>query len=516
MAPEVPTVGDGFSLRESREPGATIKADPQRTSMKTPSLIPTLLAAVLLACSGLLHAAPVGLADADVRPISKLSAVLLPAVDTLGARKAAPDKPLRLRFALPITTAISPDTAGEWETLADGRLLWRALIRSSDASSLNFAFGRYHLPAGAALYLYSPDGSQLSGPHTASHNAAGQLWTPLLRGNEAVIELSLPAAAREQLDLELTQVNHGFLEFWEAGAREKSGNCNIDVVCPQGDTWRDEIRSVARYTIGGQFLCSGQLVNNTSGDFTPYFLTAHHCLSSEAEALSTVFYWNYQTSSCGGVADGRMNQNQSGASLVATYSVSDFTLLRLSQKPDSSFKVYYAGWESSTDSPSGVTCIHHPAGDEKRISFSSGSAKATSYGGSGGGDGTHLQVVRWDAGTTEGGSSGSGLWNSQKRLVGQLHGGNAACDTPDGSDWFGRLAVSWTGGGTAESSLKAHLAPVDSTVSFLDGADPAAKSASLDKSVTLPGRFGGGMPLLLLGVLAGAAALRQRLRVAGG
>lgn len=42
----------------------------------------------------------------------------------------------------------------------------------------------------------------------------------------------------------------------------------------------------------------------------------------------------------------------------------------------------------------------------------------------GGGSGTSLRrVIDWDQGTTEGGSSGSGLWNQSKRLVGQLHGG---------------------------------------------------------------------------------------------
>ena len=481
---------------------------------------PTMKSALSLCCAGVLlllstavAAAPAGLGP-QARPASKLVPLLMAPVDSAAARNAPRNKPLPLRFALPITSELSPDNAGEWETLADGRLLWRLRIHSDGASSLNFAFGRYQLPEGAELHVYSPDGSDISGPYTATHNSAGQLWTPVLRGSEAIVEVALPPAARDQLQLQLTQVNHGFLEFWQAGAREKSGSCNIDVACPQGDAWRDDIRSVARYTIGGQFLCSGQLVNNTRQDFTPYFLTAHHCLSTAEEAASTVFYWNFQASSCGGAADGRLNQSQSGASLVSTYSVSDFSLLKLNQQPDSAFKVYYTGWDASTASPDAVTCIHHPAGDEKRISFASGGAKATSYGGSGGGDGTHLQVARWDIGTTEGGSSGSGLWNNAHRLVGQLHGGNAACDTPDGSDWFGRLAVSWAGGGTDANSLKAHLDPLASTVSFADGADPAtAKSATLPSVTAVqPARFGGSLAPLTLVLLALALTGRRRRR----
>lgn len=452
-------------------------------------------------------AAPAGLSG-DTAPASKLELLQLPALDAAAARSAPRSKPLPLRFALPLDVQLEPAHDGEWESLSDGRALWRLRLRSEGASSLNFAFGRYQLPAGATLYIYSPDGSEVLGPYTPSHNAAGQLWTPVLRGSEAVIEVSLPAAQKDALELSLTRVNRGFLEFWKAGEREKSGSCNVDVACPQGDAWRDDIRSVARYTIGGQYLCSGQLVNNTAGDFTPYFLTANHCLSTPEEAASTVFYWNYQTSTCGGAADGQLGQSQSGASLAATYSVSDFTLLKLNQAPSAAFKVYYAGWDASQNTHQGVTCIHHPAGDEKRISYSSGMAKATSYGGSGGGDGTHLQVARWDSGTTEGGSSGSGLWNSEHRIIGQLHGGNAACDTPDGADWFGRLAVSWSGGGVPESGLKAHLDAKNTGLTVLDGADPAAKSAKLD-SVT-PARFGGALPafgVLLLGI---AALLRRR------
>jgi len=45
-------------------------------------------------------------------------------------------------------------------------------------------------------------------------------------------------------------------------------------------------------------------------------------------------------------------------------------LLRLNQSPDNAFEVAYAGWDSRSDSSiaSQEVCIHHPTGDEKRIS----------------------------------------------------------------------------------------------------------------------------------------------------
>lgn len=471
----------------------------------------TSLFLALALASAAAQAAPAGLTQ-SATPITRLPALLLSPLDAGAIKNAPRAKPLPLRFALPQVLQMRP-AASEWETLPDGRLMWRKLVQSPDASSLSFAFGDYHMPQGGELYVYSLDGRDVRGPYTDVHNTSGQLWTALVRGREAVIEVTLPASRRDQLRLQLTQAHLGFVEFWNKAAADKSGSCNVDVACAEGDEWRDDIRAVARYTISGQYLCSGQLVNNTARDFTPYFLTANHCISSAAEAPSTVYYWNYQGSRCG-AADGSLDQSQSGASLVATYSTSDFTLLKLDQKPAAAFQVFYAGWDNGLDAPTdGVVCIHHPSGDEKRISFSNHPTHVSSYGGSSAGDGTHLQVERWDIGTTEGGSSGSGLWNKSHRLVGQLHGGNAACDAPDASDWYGRLAVSWTGGGTAENSLQGALDPNKSGVQFLDGADPSAlKNAALADKGLVPvarGRFGGSLAWISLLALGCGASLRR-------
>ena len=65
-----------------------------------------------------------------------------------------------------------------------------------------------------------------------------------------------------------------------ATSGEKRGSCNINVVCPDGDPWRNQIRSVARITMSGMFVCTGQLINNTAQDDTPYFLTAQHCIEA--------------------------------------------------------------------------------------------------------------------------------------------------------------------------------------------------------------------------------------------
>ncbi|HWN42615.1 MAG TPA: hypothetical protein VNW71_10355 [Thermoanaerobaculia bacterium] len=62
-------------------------------------------------------------------------------------------------------------------------------------------------------------------------------------------------------------------------------------------------------------------------------------------------------------------------------------------------------------------------------------------------------------GVTEGGSSGSPLYNQAGRFIGQLHGGPSSCGATGNnlSDYYGRFSVSWTGGGTNSTRLSNWL-----------------------------------------------------------
>src|SRR5207302_790552 len=136
-------------------------------------------------------------------------------------------------------------------------LRWRMRVSSPGAQSLNFEFARFALPEAAQLWIYDAQGALVQGPYThANETPEGKLWTPIVLGEQAVIELQVPSSLRDEVQLALATVGHGFRGFGkDASVPAKSGSCNIDVVCPLGDAWRSEIRSVARIQIGGQFLC---------------------------------------------------------------------------------------------------------------------------------------------------------------------------------------------------------------------------------------------------------------------
>ena len=55
-------------------------------------------------------------------------------------------------------------------------------------------------------------------------------------------------------------------------------------------------------------------------------------------------------------------------------------------------------------------------------------------------------TVGWSAGTTESGSSGSGLFlpiGSRRYVVGQFLGGDASCQNPGGDERYGRFDVAF-------------------------------------------------------------------------
>ena len=209
-----------------------------------------------------------------------------------------------------------------------------------------------------------------------NRNAVGGLRTAVVLGDELVAEFHLPEGSEGKLVIQ--SVNHGYRLFGESKAehRDKRGSCNINVVCPQGDPWRDQIRSVARIEAqDSQYIygSTAQLLNNTAEDLTPYLLTAGHSFDPDI-AHTLVAYWNYQTPDCDDITGGNLSQNQSGASFIASWyeytgvipresylGGSDFMLLELDQQPLPSYNVYFAGWDARDIIPDATTTIHHPA-----------------------------------------------------------------------------------------------------------------------------------------------------------
>ncbi len=379
-----------------------------------------------------------------------------------GLRKSVPpvpdDKQGAVRYAISRPVDINLTERAQWQVLPDGRQVGLVRILAPTATNLSLSFSRVELPAEALIWLEAVDGTHsLRRPITAKDANGEDTYTPLVRADEMLVTVVLPADSPRPV-LQLSGIHVGVREFGHLPPPPQ-GSCNVDVVCPESAGWEAEIDSAAVYGMSGSLWCSGSMLNNTSEDQTPYFATAQHCGVTSRNDSSVVVYWNFESEDCGDLSGGSLDDWQMGSTWRMEYRTSDWTLLELDDVPDAAFEVAYAGWDRSGTTTTSAVSIHHPGTDEKAISFENDATTVTDdYSNTPDSSGSHIRVADWDDGTTEGGSSGSPLFDQNHRVIGVLTGGYAACGNNE-SDWYGRLYRAWTGDGSSDGRLSNWLDP---------------------------------------------------------
>ncbi|MBG85117.1 MAG: hypothetical protein CMJ40_11310, partial [Phycisphaerae bacterium] len=390
---------------------------------------------------------PAGISQLVV-PVTKFESPDLDFLELDDIRREADGLPAR--FAVPHTTLITPVNSGTWDRNLEGRLRWQVRVGSFGVPHMNLGFGYWAMPESGELVLENMDATDSLGPYTSLDNEEhGELWLPVIQGDDIIITITCDDADRQAVEngIALTNVNVGYRGFGAAKllGNSRSGACNVDVKCPEGEPWQAEIDCAGLYSYNGFLACSGSMINNTNRDETPYFLTADHCGLGTNNDQTMVVYWNYENSFCrepdsnqsGGNGNGNLNQATTGGAIYRAGSgSSDFTLVELNNSPNPNYNVGFCGWDRRTSTPQGGVCIHHPNLEEKRISFDYNNLSS---------QGNYWIVNDWDLGTTEPGSSGSPLFNPDHRIVGQLFGGSAACNN-NLEDIYGKLSSSWNSG----------------------------------------------------------------------
>ena len=395
-------------------------------------------------------------------------------------RDQAKDSPWQ--FGYKYDTDITPNNTGIWTDLPNGNRLWRVAINCPGALTVNLLFEDFYMPEGAHLYLFDKNGTNRVGAYTSINNRPdGLLGSELVHGDDIIVEYYEPAQVQGQGDFTIANVVHGYRSLAPIQQEllkglNDSGDCNIDVNCPLGNGWDDQIRSVAMIVVGGSGICTGALINNTCDDGTPYFLTANHCLGNTG---NWAFRFNWEsppgTESCATTANSvnpgpPYDQTANGATILVSGNQADHALLQIDNMTlidAQNWNLFYAGWNNDdTDgSITQATGIHHPSGDVKKICRENNSPYHQNTGGA-----AVWWISDWEEGVTEPGSSGSPLFDQNGRIIGQLYGGSAACSgTNDngGVDYYGRLGVSWNLG------IGNYLAPGScGTATVNDGWDP--------------------------------------------
>ena len=389
--------------------------------------------------------------------------------------------PRRIGFSLPIDLNLLNDITPIQE---EGYYIYRYKIYAEDAKKVGFVFDDFYLQPGDAIYIANESG-QVIGPITETENKTSRMYSTIpINGQEITLIF-----VKQQNSLALSRLHLSEIVYiyYEEKADKDLGDaqsCQVNINCsPEGDNWQVQKRGVARISFregSAWYLCSGTLINNTANDGTPYFLTAYHCGGDATAADRNVwkFYFNYERPGCPNTGT-PPNNVITGCTYKAGGDISggsDFQLLLLSSSPSLSWNPYYNGWsKSTTASPSGVG-IHHPSGDAKKISTYTQTLTTGTW--SGGMSSAHW-LVKWAQttngwGVTEGGSSGSPLFDNNKRVIGTLTGGNSDCSNQStATDYYGKFSKHWDANGTSnDKKLQPWLDPLGTNPTTLDGYDP--------------------------------------------
>jgi hypothetical protein len=336
------------------------------------------------------------------------------------------------------------------------RLVWTTVIEVAEANALRLHLSDVELPAGAVVLVYGDVDHALGPFDLALRDPLGGMWLPAVAGGRATIEVQVPvnvliggAAVSFTIDkvAELffntdapqpasTSKAHSTAAPPPGGiGATVAPTCLIDSPCVTSTTLSvisDYRHAVAQLQYmksdGLSYACSGGLVNDADPtSYIPYLLTANHCFSTQTEASSLTAYFDYTASACNG-GDPCCIWNYpsvSGATLLDSRSISDFTFVRLNAMP-SGYR-WLLGWNGGTLT-NGTTLhrLSHPAPDRVPLAqrYSQSTYQSSSAFACSGKPRPDFIYSAPTQGTTTPGSSGAPVIidGNGGQIVGQLNG----------------------------------------------------------------------------------------------
>lgn len=405
----------------------------------------------------------------------------LPAIDLLALQAQdeldQTNKAIPYRFAYATEVSFNTINSGRWTNLANGDRVWVLGMRSDIALSLNITFSEFMIPDGGKVYIYNNSRTDFIGPLTDRNNSSGSSMTTLpVSGNEIIIEYYEPYAYRGEGVLEISSVSQAYKSLEAASTAASS--CIYTLPENQNNKILSDISSSVLLMLvdNGQRVATGTLVNNTQNDGTPYFITSSASLMGDPHSWVFVFGLNGENCSTASTSQSDVacwDKALTGAEILAIDTPSGMALLQISNRPKTSWGVYYAGWSGQPSGSDHFACIQQAFGMNQSMALFSGMLQPTNWNG--------LQaapVSSWTQGNTFVGSVGSPIFNDAGMFCGVLVGGNSACNN-DGIDYIAVLSSAW-------NTFKPYLNSTGSSKSDAQGFYPIFLDEETSDKTTSP------------------------------
>ena len=399
--------------------------------------------------------------------------------------------PMPISKLIPVNYSMA--NSGYHTQLPDGENIWQLHLSAKDAVAIMLYYNDFYIPEGGKLFIYKPDKSQLLGAYThRTHPSGGLFATEFIGGDELILEYVASTLSDELPRIVIGDIGYGYniaalREYCGITTRAISGNCNVNINCDEGKAWQNEKKGVC-YTVqrigSRNYMCTGSLMNNTALDFKPLILTASHCAHNGSTFASAndmeqwVFSFNREREACSDTTGATIPNSMTGCSLLTNTGMSggsDGLLLLLNHNIPEDYDVFYNGWDRSGDIAVSGVSIHHPQGDQKKISTYDEPVRTTTFQSNefNGDTQAHWNVIFKATtnghGVTEEGSSGCPLYNENKLVVGTLTGGNSSCSYLRGLNLYGKLSYHWDRYKTDSTRMDVWLDPLKTGVKTFPG-----------------------------------------------
>lgn len=416
----------------------------------------SLLAAALIAVAA--HAAPAETFRAP-RIVPELALDLGPAVEKAYEAPTLEGRPQRVATVRP---SPAPHRLVRWIAVEDGYIA-RFVARAEGAHGLRVRLDLGPVPGPMEVRAAGDDGRVFTMP--LDPRVATQSWTPWTDGESQVVEVF----SRVRPSPEALTVG-ALLHFDAPRTTKAAATCTVSTHCTSGNPVLDAAiteakRSVMRMSFvdgSSGYVCSATLVNSPRNPLG-HVLTAHHCISNNTVAATISARFFFETVDCTNtISNGLFQQVAGGMQVVFTNFHVDASLLLMNNPPPAG--AVYATINPARIAPDvAVVSLSHPTGDTARFALGTMTAEYRPSTTVTGAYPQDMYGVRWSRGTTEGGSSGSGLFTlspgGQLEIRGTLFGGTITevCD-PNKRAGYGRLDIFHS---QIEPYLRLGTAPAD-------------------------------------------------------